>query len=76
MSYATIAQMTERYSAAMLIALTDRAEVPTGAVDEAVVTRALAEADAMIDGYLAGRYALPLTSTPPLLTDIAQAIAI
>ncbi|RUS64874.1 DUF1320 domain-containing protein [Pseudorhodobacter sp. E13] len=76
MTYATLAQMTERYGAAMLIALTDRADVPTGAIDAAVVDRALAEADAMIDGYLAGRYALPLTATPPFIGDLAQAIAI
>lgn len=76
MSYATLAQMTERYSAAMLVALTDRAEVATGLVDSDIVERALSEADAMIDGYLAGRYALPLSATPPFLSDLAQAIAI
>jgi phage gp36-like protein len=76
MSYATLAQMTERYGRAVMVALTDREEVATGEIDEAVVTRALDEAGAMIDGYLASRYALPLSATPPFLTDLAQAIAI
>jgi hypothetical protein len=30
----------------------------------------------MIDGYLAGRYQLPLTEVPPLVVDLAQVIAI
>jgi phage gp36-like protein len=76
MSYATLAQMTERYGRAVMVALTDREEVATGEIDEAVVTRALDEAGAMIDGYLASRYALPLSATPPFLNDLAQAIAI
>lgn len=76
MTYATLAQMTERYGSALLVSLTDRAEVPTGLVDGAIVDRALADADAMIDGYLASRYALPLTATPPFLSDLAQAVAI
>jgi phage gp36-like protein len=76
MSYATLTQMTERFGAGMLTALTDRAEMATGLVDEAVVSRALTEADAMIDGYLAGRYTLPLSEVPRLLADLAQVIAI
>lgn len=76
MTYATLDQMTERYSIAMLVALTDRAEVATGVINAAVVNRALAESDAIIDGYLAGRYALPLAETPALLADLAQSIAL
>jgi phage gp36-like protein len=47
-----------------------------GVIDDTVVNRALADTDAMIDGFLMGRYSLPLAATPPLLTDIAGAIAI
>jgi phage gp36-like protein len=46
-----------------------------GFADAGVVDAALASADHLIDGYLAGRYTLPLTDIPPLLTDIAGAIA-
>ena len=76
MSYATLAQLTDRYGAAMLIGLTDRATPPTGAVESAVVDRALADTDAVIDSYLAGRYALPLAEVPGLIADLAQAIAV
>lgn len=76
MTYATIAQLTDRFGERMLIALTDRAEVATGVVDTDVVDRALADTDAQIDGYLAARYALPLASTPALVADLAQVIAI
>ena len=76
MTYATLAQLTDRYGARMLVALTDRAGTASGEIDMAVVDRALADTDAMIDGYLAGRYALPVAEVPPLLADLAQVIAI
>lgn len=75
MPYATLATLTDRYGLATLVSLTDRGAVATGAVDTAVVNRALADADALIDGYLAARYVLPLASVPPLLASIAAAVA-
>ena len=60
----------------MLIALTDRAYPATGVINATTVARALADTDAMIDGYLAARYALPLASTPTMIVDIAEMIAI
>lgn len=44
--------------------------LPAGAVDAALVN-----ADALIDGYLAGRYSLPLSSIPPNLPQVACALA-
>lgn len=76
MTYCTLDQLTERYGEKMLRQLTDRATPPAGAIDAAVVDRALADTDASIDGYLAGRYQLPLGATPALLADLAQTIAI
>lgn len=76
MPYATAAQMTDRFGEAMLIALTDRAAIPAGVVDTAVLDRALADADAVIDGYLAARYALPLASVPALVSDLAMSLAV
>ncbi|MPZ57614.1 MAG: DUF1320 domain-containing protein [Rhizobiales bacterium] len=75
MPYATLEQLTDRFGESMLIELTDRAEPPAGAIDQDVIDRALADADALIDGYLKGRYLLPLSATPPLVTDLALAIA-
>ncbi|MDF2232176.1 DUF1320 domain-containing protein [Albimonas sp. CAU 1670] len=76
MSYATLQQLTDRYGERMLVMLTDRGETATRQIDGDTVDRALADADALIDGYLAGRYALPLAETPPLIVDLAQRIAI
>lgn len=76
MTYATLQLLTDRVGEAMLVALTDRGEVPLGVVDAVVVNRALADADAMINGYLAGRYTLPLAVTPALIADVAGAVAL
>ena len=76
MPYITLDQLTDRDGERLLVQITDRAAPPVGSVDTAVVNRALADTDAVIDGYLAGRYALPLAEVPPLLTDLGQAIAI
>lgn len=76
MTYAAQADLVERYGQAMLIELTDRAEPPAGTIDAAVVARALNDADALIDGYLLGRYLLPLVTTPPQLKDLALSIAV
>ena len=76
MTYATLAHLIDRFGADMLITLTDRAQPATGTIDAVVVDRALADADAVIDGYIGGRYVLPLTDVPPLLPDIARSIAI
>jgi phage gp36-like protein len=74
--YATLEELTERFGERMLLQLTDRASPPAGAIDQAIVDRALADADAVIDGYLAGRYQLPLSEVPPLVVDLAQVVAI
>jgi phage gp36-like protein len=76
MTYATQGQLIARFGEDMLIELTDRAEPPAEEIDAAVVADALADADAAIDGYLKGRYTLPLSETPPLVRNLALAIAI
>jgi phage gp36-like protein len=76
MTYATLQMLTKRYGEQYLVLLTDHGAVATGAVDTAVIDRALADADALIDGFLKDRYELPLAEIPPLLSDIAQAVAI
>lgn len=75
-SYTDLARLTARFGADMLIRATDRGPVPTGTIDVAVVAKACEDAAALIDGYLAGRYALPLTAVPPLVAALAEDIAI
>jgi phage gp36-like protein len=76
MAYVTLSQLTDRFGEPMLVALTDRGYPATNTIDTAVVDRAIADTDAVIEGFLVRRYALPLTVTQPLLTDVAGAIAI
>lgn len=76
MTYATQPDLVERYGERMLIDLSDRATPPANAIDAGVITRALEDTDAAINGYLANRYKLPLEATPALLRDVALAIAV
>ena len=78
MAYATLSQLSDRYGAAMLVGLTDRAPIATGLVDAAVVDRALADTDAVIDAALSARYDLAAIAleVPALLVDLALSIAI
>lgn len=74
MPYVTLAQLIERYGEPALIALTDRGEIATGVVNEATLNRAIADADATIDGYLVRKYALPLAEAQPMLVKIAGSL--
>lgn len=74
--YATVQQMTDRFGANLLVALTDRAAVATGLIDGAIVEKALNDASEVIDGYLASKYVLPLATTPGIVADLCQSIAI
>lgn len=68
MVYATQLDMEARFGAAELAQLTDRAE--GSVIDAAVVVRAIEDAAAEIDGYLASRFALPLVATPEVLVRL------
>lgn len=75
MAYAVQADLEERFGEKELLKLTDRSEPNTGEIDAAVVARALSDAEAEINGYLAARYTLPLASTPAVLTRLTCDIA-
>ncbi len=62
MTYASQADMVERFGNDEILALTDKNT--TGMIDSTVLGMALADADATIDGYLAARYSPPLSSIP------------
>jgi phage gp36-like protein len=65
MAYSDLAALQQRMPAQTLIDLTDDADA--GAVDEEVVDRAIADADAEIDSYLVGRYAVPVDPVLPMV---------
>jgi len=74
--YTSLEKLIDRFGADMLVQLTDRAEISTGAIDTDVVDQALADTDALIDGYAAGRYAVPMSPVPALAATLALDIAI
>ncbi len=73
MTYATLTDLTTRFGAAELTQLTDR--LGGVQIDTAVIDQALNDASAVIDGYLAGRYALPLSPVPSILISYACDLA-
>lgn len=76
MSYASLPLLQERFGLDELVQRSDKYQPYTGAVVTAVIDRALADADAEIDGYVGSRYTLPLPlPTPPVLVPIACDIA-
>jgi phage gp36-like protein len=73
MAYATVADMIARYGEEPMIQLTDR--TGDGVIDAAVLEQKLADASALVDGYLAGRYPVPLSPVPGILVGYACDIA-
>lgn len=65
--------LIQRYGEAELIQLTDRHH--QGVVDDDVLNRAIADADALVDSYLAPRYVLPLSADMVHGSNLPQAAA-
>ncbi|KEQ19172.1 gp436 family protein [Endozoicomonas numazuensis] len=72
--YATREAMILRFGEDEVISLTDR-DGSAGVVVDAVLDPVLDDAAATIDGYLAGRYLLPLLQVPATLERIACDLA-
>lgn len=66
--YATINDFILRVGEFQAMQLTDRDNA--GEVNQEVLTIALSDSSSQIDGYLVGRYALPLKTIPQNLTRI------
>lgn len=69
MSYCTVDDIKKLLPEENMIHLTD--DLGEGAIDTAVVTDAIAYADQLIDGYLRGRYTLPLSTVPTFLKKLS-----
>ena len=66
MSYATKADMQVRYGDTELRQLSDIGTPRTGLIVDTVILRALTDASSWIDGYLVGRYPLPISDASAL----------
>ncbi|UVK45365.1 DUF1320 domain-containing protein [Mesorhizobium sp. AR07] len=75
MSYAVKQDLIDRFGEKELRELTDRTNRPPTTIDDTVVGRALADATALIDGYVAKKYSLPLVTVPDILVKMAADIA-
>ena len=74
MSYATAQDVINRYPNRDLVQLTN--EDPTATtVNTVPITQALADASAEIDGYIEGRFTLPLADPPAVLNRLTTDIA-
>jgi len=74
MAYSTEADLKDRVDEALLIQLTDRSG--TGVVDSALVTTAIEDADALINGFISPVYQVPLSPVPRIVREYSAAIAI
>lgn len=74
MAYCAKADIEKHLKQDVLVELTD--DTGTGAVNDSVVTACIAAADALIDGYLRGRYTVPLSTVPALVNEISVNLAI
>ena len=63
MAYATLQDLIDRYGASEITSLADRSG--SGDPDQATVAgKAIGDASELIDGYIGGRYQLPLSPVP------------
>jgi len=74
MAYITSADLEGHISEQVLIQLTD--DQKTGTVNADIVTAAIADAGAEIDGYVATRYAVPVSPVLALIIKLARDITI
>lgn len=65
MPYATLSDLKKRYGEQELL---DLSALPDGELDVDKINEALDDAAQTIDSYLAGRYTLPLTDEPAVLS--------
>lgn len=74
MPYCNFNDLKERFPEKYLVQLTDDKKL--GTVDQGIIDKAIQDADEEIDGYLRGRYTLPLATATNLIKKISVDIAI
>jgi phage gp36-like protein len=75
--YASIAQVSERYASDFLIRITNFTGIDAGeSIIDARIDLALQDASDAIDGYLQGRYSVPLSPAPDFITPDTIKLAI
>lgn len=75
MPYCTLDDLKKSIPEANIIQLTDDTGTG-GAIDQTKVDEAIAYAGQLIDGYLRGRYSLPLNPVPELIKHLSVDLAV
>tara|TARA_R100001129_G_scaffold173048_1_gene144165 strand:+ start:341 stop:772 length:432 start_codon:yes stop_codon:yes gene_type:complete len=75
LTYVTQQQLIDRFGEKELIQLTDRVNRPATTIDDTVVDGAIADAVALVDGYVGKVYKLPVSPVPTVLTRMSADIA-
>ena len=73
--YSSLDDMIAQFGQRALVDLTDRDAPYSGKINAALLEEALRQASALVDGHLAGRYALPLAHVPTLVARLTRSIA-
>ena len=71
--YCSLDDFIKRFDLDELIQLTTASG--SGAIDRQVISAAIEDASSLIDGYVGGRYTLPLSTVPKVLIRICADIA-
>lgn len=69
-TYVSQTDLERRFGAERLVELTQD-DTSLDTVDTDVLAEVIADAEAMVDGYVGARYSLPLSSPPAILTRLA-----
>lgn len=75
MIYATVTDMTTAFGFEEILELSTLDDAAAQSIDAAVIEGAIADASGLINGYLQGRYTLPLLVIPAMLRRICCDIA-
>lgn len=75
MSYAVKQDMIDRFGEEEIIAITDRANPPAGAIDDGVLSKALEDASAEVDSFIGLRVVTPVTPVPGDLVNRTCTVA-
>jgi len=75
MRYCTVDQLLLSMSERTLIELSNDDVYQTTGVNAPVVAQVIDDAEQLVDGYLSGRYDMPLPIVPTILRQITRAIA-
>lgn len=75
MAYISQSDLIAALGEQTVVDLTDRSSPPSGEIDASVIEAAIADADALIDSYIASKAKLPFAETPALVVKLARDLA-